>query len=41
MVFEVIYEGNFHEGEGGKNPLVFHTPHDLKYNNLNKLTKLI
>lgn len=34
MVFQVVFEVSFHEGEGGKSPLIFHTPHDLNYNNL-------
>lgn len=36
MVFQVDCEANFHEGEGGKHPLIFHTPYDLNYNNLIK-----
>lgn len=33
MIFQVVYEASFHEGEGGKT-LIFHTLHDLNYNNL-------
>lgn len=35
-----VSEASFHKAEGGKSPLIFHTSHDLNYNNLSNLMKL-
>ena len=40
MVSQVGSGASFYEGEGDKNPLIFHNSHDLNDNYLCKLMKL-